>query len=82
MISDALYAYGFCDFLFFSDAFNCRNANIFNRTIKTISTACVICVLMYVYPKFERDPSSTSQVIANYISVELAVALSIKQWAL
>ena len=39
--------------------------------------AFVICVLMYVYPKFERDPSSTSQVIADYISVALAVALSV-----
>ena len=75
MISDALF--GFCDFLFFSDAFNCRDANIFNRTIKTISSACVICVLMYVYTKFERDPFSTSQVIANSISVALAVTLSI-----
>ena len=34
-----------------------------------------MCV--YVYHKFERDPSITSQVIANYISVALAVALSV-----
>ena len=55
----------------FKDVYN------FNRTIITISPAFVICVLMYVYPKFERDPSSTSQVIANYISVALVVALSV-----
>ena len=47
------------------------------KMIKTISPAFVICVLMYVYTKFERDPSSTSQVIANYISVAFAVALSV-----
>ena len=49
-----------------SDAFNCKDKNIFNRTIKTISHAFVIGVLMYVYPKFERDPSSNSEVKANY----------------
>ena len=74
-ISEALY--GFCDFCFYSDAFNCKDVNIFNRTIKTISHAFVICVLMCVYPKFERDPFSTSQVIANYIIVAFAVALGV-----
>ena len=43
-----------------------------------ISPAFLICVLMYVDPKFERDPYSTSKVIANYIlGVALAVALSV-----
>ena len=37
----------------------------------------IICVLIYVNPKFERDPSSTYQVIANYISVAVAVAFSV-----
>ena len=47
--------------------------NTFNRTIKTISPVLVI----YVYNNFEKDPNRTSQVIANYISVILAVALSV-----
>ena len=42
-----------------------------------IFTEFVICVLIYVYLKFERDPSSTSQVIGNYISDTSAVALSV-----
>ena len=37
----------------------------------------VLYVLIYVCPKFRKDPSITSQAIANYISVELAVALSV-----
>ena len=37
----------------------------------------VIYVLIYVYPKFQKDLSITSQEIANYISVALAVALSV-----
>ena len=37
----------------------------------------VIYVLIYVYLKFRKDPSITSQEIANYISVTLAVALSV-----
>ena len=44
-----------------------------------ISPAFEICVLMYVYPKFERDPSSLSRVITNYISDALAVALSVNR---
>ena len=37
----------------------------------------VIYVLIYNYLKFRNDPSITSQEIANYISVALAVALSV-----
>ena len=37
----------------------------------------VIYVLMYNYLDFRKDPSITSQEIANYISVALAVALSV-----
>ena len=37
----------------------------------------VIYVLMYNYLEFRKDPSITSQEIANYISVALAVALSV-----
>ena len=37
----------------------------------------VIYVLIYDYLKFRKDPSITSQEIANYISVALAVALSV-----
>ena len=38
----------------------------------------VIYVLIYNYLKFRKDPSITSQEIANYISVALAVALSVQ----
>ena len=37
----------------------------------------VIYVLIYDYLKFRKDLSFTSQEIANYISVALAVALSV-----
>ena len=37
----------------------------------------VIYVLIDDYLKFRKDPSITSQEIANYISVALAVALSV-----
>ena len=40
-------------------------------------------VLIYDYLKLRKDPSITSQEIANYISVALAVALSVvrePQW--
>ena len=37
----------------------------------------VIYVLIYDYLKFRKDPSITSQEIANYISVALALALSV-----
>ena len=37
----------------------------------------VIYVLIDNYLKFRKDPSITSQEIANYISVALAVALSV-----
>ena len=37
----------------------------------------VIYVLIYNYLKFRKDPSITSQEIANYLSVALAVALSV-----
>ena len=39
----------------------------------------VIYMLIYDYLKFRKDPSITSQEIVNYISVALAVALSV--WA-
>ena len=38
----------------------------------------VMFVLIYDYLKFRKDPSITSQDIANYISVALAVALSVE----
>ena len=37
----------------------------------------IIYVLIYDYLKFRKGPSITSQEIANYISVALAVALSV-----
>ena len=37
----------------------------------------VIYVLIYDHLKFRKDPSITPQEIANYISVALAVALSV-----
>ena len=37
----------------------------------------IMYVLIYDYLKFRTDPSITSQEIANYISVALAVALSV-----
>ena len=37
----------------------------------------VIYVLNYDYLKFRKDPSISSQEIANHISVALAVALSV-----
>ena len=37
----------------------------------------VIYVLIYDYLKFRKDPSITSQEISNYISVALALALSV-----
>ena len=37
----------------------------------------VIYVLIYDYLKFRKDPPITSKEIANYISVALAVALSV-----
>ena len=39
----------------------------------------VIYELVYNYPKFRKDPSITFQEIANYISVALAVALSVEK---
>ena len=41
----------------------------------------VIYVLIEDYLKFRKDPSITFQEIANYISVALAVALSVDCWA-
>ena len=41
----------------------------------------VIYVLKYDYLKFRKDPSVTSQEIANYISVALAVALSVVDYS-
>ena len=37
----------------------------------------VTYMLIYDYLEFRKDPSLTSQEIANYISVALAVALSV-----
>ena len=42
-----------------------------------IFTQFVKYVLIDDYLKFRKDPSITSQEIANYISVALAVALSV-----
>ena len=67
----------FCDFRFYSDAFNCKDIYIFYQPIIMIFPQFVIYVLIYDYLKFRKDPSITSQEIANYISVALAVALSV-----
>ena len=40
----------------------------------------VIYVLIYDYLKFRKDPSIPSQEIANYLSVALAVALSVDRY--
>ena len=37
----------------------------------------VINVLIHDYLKFRKDPSITSQEVANYLSVALAVAFSV-----
>ena len=50
---------------------------IFYRPIIMIFPQFVIYVLIYDYQKFRKDPSITSQDIANYISVVLAVAVSV-----
>ena len=42
---------------------------IFYKPNNKISPQFVIYVLIYVYPKFRKDPSITSQEIANYIGV-------------
>ena len=39
----------------------------------------VIYVLIYVYPKFRKDTFIISQDLVNYISIALAVALSVYQ---
>ena len=61
----------------FSDAFNCKDFYIFYQPIIMIFPQFVIYVFIYDYLKLRKDPSITSQVIANYISVALAVALSV-----
>ena len=63
--------------LYKSDAFNCKDFYIFYQPIIMIFRQFVIYVLIYDYLKFRNDPSITSQEIANYISVALAVALSV-----
>ena len=75
LISDAMY--GFVTFDFYSDAFNCKDFYIFYQLIIMIFHQYVIYVLIYDYLKFRKDPSITSQEIANYISVALALALSV-----
>ena len=40
----------------------------------------VIYVLIYEYLKFRKDLSIASQEIANYLSVALAVALSVENY--
>ena len=50
---------------------------IFYQPIVMIFPQFVIYVLIYDYLKFRKDPSITSQEIANNISVALAVALSV-----
>ena len=49
----------------------------FYQPIIMIFSEFVLYVLIYVYTKFRKDPSITSQAIANYLSVALAVALSV-----
>ena len=71
----------FCDFLFYSYAFNCKDFYIFYQPIIMLFPQFVIYMLIYDYQKFRKDPSITSQEIANYISVALAVALSIYKTA-
>ena len=67
----------FCDFCFYSDAFNCKDFYIFDQLIIMIFPQYVIYVLIKDDLKFRKDPSITSKEIANYISVALAVALSV-----
>ena len=67
----------FCDFWFYSDAFNGRDFYIFYQPIIMIFPQFVIYVLIYDYLKFRKDPFISSQEIAYYISVALAVALSV-----
>ena len=50
---------------------------IFYQPIIMIFPQFVKYVLIDDYLKFRKDPSITSQEIANYISVALAVALSV-----
>ena len=50
---------------------------IFDQLIIMIFPQYVIYVLIYDYPEIRKDPSITSKEIANYISVALAVALSV-----
>ena len=56
---------------------NCKNFHIFYQLIIMIFPQYVIYVLIYDYLKLRKDPSITSQEIANYIYVALAVALSV-----
>ena len=60
-----------------SDAFNCIDFYIFYQPIIMSFPQFVIHVLIYDYLKFRKGPSITSQEISNYISVALAVALSV-----
>ena len=75
LISDALY--GFVTFDFIVMLFNCKDFYIFYQPIIMIFPQLVIYVLIYDYLNFRKDPPITSQEMANYLSVALAVALSV-----
>ena len=75
LISDALY--DFVTFVFMVMLLIVKVFHIFYQPIRMIFPQFVIYVLIYEYLKFRKDLSITSQEIANYISVALAVALSV-----
>ena len=57
--------------------FNCKDFYSIYQPIIMIFPQYVKYVLFYVQPKSGKDSSITSNEIANYISVALAVALSV-----
>ena len=75
LISNALY--GICDFCFDNDAFDCKDFYIFYQPIIMNFPQFFVYVLVYDYLKCRKYSSIISQEIANYISVALAVALSV-----
>ena len=75
LISDAMY--GFVTFDLIVMLLIVKIFTFFYELIIMIFPQYVIYVLIYDYLEFRKDPSITSQEIANYISVAVAVALSV-----
>ena len=73
--SDALY--GFVTFDFIVMLLIVKILTFFLQPIIMIFPQFIIYMSIYNYLKLRTDPSITSQEIANYISVALAVALSV-----